>query len=198
MSTPLTIAVRERHTDIVRLLIENGADVNNRGGVRQKCEWHMLCRVQSEFENQIFYECWAKCSKKFRALCISFSWFLSKRYGATSLIIRYASDKMHFIYYCTLSHKLRCYTGISGLEKSRNNTREKISYFLCWYSQSAAYTSLAFGATRSGWWMNGKAFTILNTSCLSELSRIMAAKTLKNPYRWRTMRFSRRGRKPIY
>ena len=28
-----------------------------------------------------------------------------------------------------LSHKLRCYTGISGLEKSRNNTREKISYF---------------------------------------------------------------------
>ena len=27
--------------------------------------------------------------------------------------------------------------------------------------------------------MNGKAFTILNTSCLSELSRITAAKTLK-------------------
>ena len=26
--------------------------------------------------------------------------------------------------------------------------------------------------------MNGKAFTILNTSCLSEFSRIMAAKTL--------------------
>ena len=50
---------------------------------------------------------------------------------------------------------------------------------MCWYSQSAAYTSLVFGATRSGWWMNGKTFTILNTSCLSELSRIMAAKTLK-------------------
>ena len=28
-----------------------------------------------------------------------------------------------------LSYKLRCYTGISGPEKSRNNTREKISYF---------------------------------------------------------------------
>ena len=28
-----------------------------------------------------------------------------------------------------LSHKLRCYTGISGPEKSRNNTREKMSYF---------------------------------------------------------------------
>ena len=28
-----------------------------------------------------------------------------------------------------LSHKLRCYTEISGPGKSRNNTREKISYF---------------------------------------------------------------------
>ena len=28
-----------------------------------------------------------------------------------------------------LLHKLQCYTGISGSEKSRNNTREKISYF---------------------------------------------------------------------
>ena len=31
--------------------------------------------------------------------------------------------------------------------------------------------------------MKGKAFTILNIGCLSELSRIMATKTLKNPYR---------------
>ena len=70
-----------------------------------------------------------------------------------------------------------------GPEKSRNNTREKISYFftcVCWYSQSAADTSLAFGATWPGWWMNGKAFTILNESTLSGLSRIMAAKTQKN------------------
>ena len=45
--------------------------------------------------------------------------------------------------------------------------------------------------------MNGKAFTILNTSCLSEFSRIMAAKTLKYPYRWQTMRFklSKKGKK---
>ena len=28
-----------------------------------------------------------------------------------------------------LSHKLRCYIGFSGLEKSRNNTREKNRYF---------------------------------------------------------------------
>ena len=78
---------------------------------------------------------------------------------------------------------------ISSPEKSRKNTREKISFFffyVCWYSQSAAYTSFAFGASRSGWWMHGKAITILNTSCLSELSRIMAAKTQKNPYRWQT------------
>ena len=40
---------------------------------------------------------------------------------------------------------------VPGPEKSRNNTREKISYFFtCRYSQSAADTSLAFGATWSG------------------------------------------------
>ena len=54
-----------------------------------------------------------------------------------------------------------------------------VFFHMYWYSQLAADTSLAFSATRSGWWMNGKAFTILNTSCLSELSPIMAAKTLK-------------------
>ena len=36
--------------------------------------------------------------------------------------------------------------------------------------------------------MNGKAFTILNTSCMSELSQIMVAKTLKNPYHSQTVR----------
>ena len=56
------------------------------------------------------------------------------------------------------------YKRISSPEKSRNNTREKIRYFFTcvWYCQSAADTSHAFRATRSGWWMNGKAFTILN------------------------------------
>ena len=45
--------------------------------------------------------------------------------------------------------------------------------------------------------MNGKDFTILDISCLSELSRSMVAKTLKNPFRWQTVRFklSRKGRK---
>ena len=49
-------------------------------------------------------------------------------------------------------------------EKNRNNTREKYDIFFMyvWFRQSAADTSLTFRATRSGWWMNGKAFTILN------------------------------------
>ena len=39
------------------------------------------------------------------------------------------TGKKYLIYYKHLSHKLRCYTRISGPEKSCNNTREKISYF---------------------------------------------------------------------
>ena len=50
---------------------------------------------------------------------------------------------------------------------------------MCWYSQSAADTSLAFGATRSGRWMNGEPSRFSAQGSLSELSRIMAAKTLK-------------------
>ena len=54
-----------------------------------------------------------------------------------------------YIYIFYKSRKLQCYTGNSGPEKRRNNTREKISYFLhvCWYSQSAADTWLALGTT---------------------------------------------------
>ena len=36
---------------------------------------------------------------------------------------------LYFRSYIFLSHKLRCYRRISGLEKSRKNKREKISYF---------------------------------------------------------------------
>ena len=82
--------------------------------------------------------------------------------------------------------------GFPALRKAVTTHVKKYRFFffhVCWYSQSAAYTSLACCATRSGWGMKGKAFTILNTSCLSELSWIMATKTLKNPYRWQTMRF---------
>ena len=41
------------------------------------------------------------------------------------------------------------------LDNQRNNTREKIQYFFTcvWNSQSVTDTSLAFGTSRSGWWM---------------------------------------------
>ena len=101
--------------------------------------------------------------------------------------------------YHTLSYKLRCYTRISSPEKSLSNTREKIRYlFTCvWHRQSAADTSLAFRATRSG-----KAFYHSQSEIVCQrFFRIMAVKTLKNSYRSQTVTFklfSRRGRKPKY
>ena len=81
--------------------------------------------------------------------------------ASVSLMISHVS---WFMKYTVLSYKLRSYTRISSSDKSRNNTREKIWYFFTcvWYRQSAADTSLAFCTTRSGWWMNGEAFAILN------------------------------------
>ena len=67
--------------------------------------------------------------------------------------------------------------GFLALRRAATNHVKKYCIFhVCWYSQSAADTSIA--STQSGWWMNNKAFTTLNTSQL-ELSWIMAAKTLK-------------------
>ena len=43
--TPLTGAVNNGHTDIARLLIENGADVNKGIWVRWKHKWYMLWRA---------------------------------------------------------------------------------------------------------------------------------------------------------
>ena len=90
-----------------------------------------------------------------------------------------------------LSHKLRCYTGISGSEKSRNNTSEKISYFFTSVDIAnqllTRHSPLAPLGQVDEW--TAKPTRFLNTSCLSELSRIMATKTLKTPYRWRTVRF---------
>ena len=51
-----------------------------------------------------------------------------------------------------------------------------------WYRQSAADTSLAFGATQWGWCMSSKAFILLNPRSFVEIFRILAAKVLKNPY----------------
>ena len=79
-----------------------------------------------------------------------------------------------------LSHKLRCYTRISGPGKNRNNTREKIYthiYMLIHPISCLHVNRLWCHSVRL---MNErKAFTILSRRCFSELSRIMAAKTLK-------------------
>ena len=43
-------------------------------------------------------------------------------------------------------------------------------FFTCvGFRQSTADASLAFRATRSGWWVNGKAFTILNPRSFNEI-----------------------------
>ena len=102
-----------------------------------------------------------------------------------------------------LSHKLRCYTEISGPGKSRNNTREKISYFfhVCWYSQSAADTSLAFGALRSGWWMNWNTQHLITRvknrfAALQDTTLTNSAKTKIQPF-WISMQRNSRGHHPI-
>ena len=53
-NTPLTGAARNGHTDIVRLLIENGADANEGEQVRYRDKLYMLSRVKSESENKSF------------------------------------------------------------------------------------------------------------------------------------------------
>ena len=70
---------------------------------------------------------------------------------------------------------IQCFTRIFNPEKSRYDTREKISYF-------SRVFDIAFCASRSGWWMKGESFTILNPrSFIGIFFRIMAAKTLTNP-----------------
>ena len=46
-----------------------------------------------------------------------------------SEINQYVLEKMLNSLWIHLSHKLQCYTGISGPEHSRNNTREKYIVF---------------------------------------------------------------------
>ena len=76
------------------------------------------CFSSQQYERTMFL--WANYSGIFWSpkFCENFSIFL----GVTA-------EPILYIY---LSHKLRCYRGISGPEKSRNNTREKISsFFTC-------------------------------------------------------------------
>ena len=109
-------------------------------------EWDPYCKVKSMLENLKLQDLF----QKFFDNCIRVSFLLI--FGAL------LSDAgiYHINYGFT--------RGFPALRKAVNNTLGKISYlFTCvWYCQSAADTSLAFRATRSGWWMNSKAFTILN------------------------------------
>ena len=76
-------------------------------------------------------------------------------------------------------------------------------FFTCvWYRQSTADTSFAFRATRSGWWMSGKAFTILNSwpfvGIFSDYVWLLKHWKIRSAYRqWRS-NFPRRDRKPNY
>ena len=45
------------------------------------------------------------------------------------LLSNVGNERFYYLHMNVLSHKLRCYTGISGPKKSRNNTSDKISYF---------------------------------------------------------------------
>ena len=78
----------------------------------------------------------------------------------------------------------------------------KIPYFFTcvWYRQSAAGTSLAFGAAQSGWWMNSKAFTILNPRSFVEIFGLWLLKHWKIPIAYKQWRsnFPWRWRKPKY
>ena len=90
-----------------------------------------------------------------------------------------------------LSHKLRCYTGISGPEKSRNNTREKTSYFFTCVDIAnqllTRHSPLAPLGQFDEWSTKPSRFSILGG--LSERSRIVAAKILKNSVSRQTVRF---------
>ena len=87
------------------------------------------------------------------------------------------------------SHKLRCCTGISGPEKSRNNAREKITYFFTCVDINSQlltrHSPLAPLSQVDEWMAKSSRFSIHGH--LSDLSRIVAAKTLKYPYRWQTV-----------
>ena len=129
-------------------------------------------------------------------------WWENKRHIYISCIFPIATFLKRGVY-LYLSYKLRCYTRISSPEKSRNNTREKIRYFFTcvWYRQSAADTSLAFRAIRSGWWMNGKTFTILDPRSFVRIFSDNGCYSTKKSVSLTdsdVQTFFRRGRKPKY
>ena len=88
-----------------------------------------------------------------------------------------------------LSHKLRCYTEISGPKKSRNNTREKIRYFFTCVDIAnqllTRHSPLAPLGQVDEWTAKPSRFSIW-VICWSFLE-LWRRKHL-NPYRWQTVR----------
>ena len=90
-----------------------------------------------------------------------------------------------------LSYKLRCYTRISSPEKSRNNTREKISYFSRVFviSNELLTRHLPFAPLDQvdEWTAKPSLFSIQGR--LSKCFGLRLLKHLKNPYRLQTVTF---------
>ena len=83
----------------------------------------------------------------------------------------------YHINYCVIQ-------GFPALRKAVTTHVEKIWYIstFVWYRQSAADKSLAFRATRSSWWLNGKAFTILSTrKFVASVMAFLAAENENRP-----------------
>ena len=101
-----------------------------------------------------------------------------------------------------LSHKLRCYTGIFGPEKSRNNTREKISYFFRCVDIAnqllTRHSPLAPIYQVDEWTAKLSRFSmqVVSRSFL-ELWRLRHKKIRIADRQWGS-NFSRKGGKPIY
>ena len=80
------------------------------------------------------------------------TWKLHLKRGNSSLLS--AEEKYKY------TIKLQVWNLFNELQRRRKTVTTHVKKYTpihtCWYTQSAAYTSLAFGATRSGWWMNAK------------------------------------------
>ena len=92
--------------------------------------------------------------------------------------------------------------GFPALRKAVTTQVKKTHFFTCvWYRQSAADTSLAFRAIRSGWWMNGKTFTILDPRSFVRIFSDNGCYSTKKSVSLTdsdVQTFFRRGRKPKY
>ena len=96
-----------------------------------------------------------------------------------------------FFSFVQKSYKQRCYKRISCPEKFFNKTREKIPYFftcIC-YRQSAADTSLAFHATRSGQMNERQNLRHSQSKVVCGNFLGLWRLTLKNPYHLQTVTF---------